>query len=184
MQEVHSAFLPQGCDHLRDKLGDHQSPTTPAFKSLKAFFIYGCLYEFWWSLSGPCPESSVWLRAAHRSKTSTEQSQEVDSVSPEETDPKPSQPEPSRTPELDVRLSEEGEQMQNACKELLSEKHAGLQNAQRTVAEVQETLAEMIRQHQKSQLCKSTANGPDKNEPEQEGQSLSHPQNQCKEEKK
>uniref|UniRef100_A0A4W2F2I7 Gem-associated protein 5 n=1 Tax=Bos indicus x Bos taurus TaxID=30522 RepID=A0A4W2F2I7_BOBOX len=183
MQEVHSAFLPQGCDHLRDKLGDHQSPTTPAFKSLKAFFIYGCLYEFWWSLSGPCPESSVWLRAAHRSKTSTEQSQEVDSVSPEETDPKPSQPEPSRTPELDVRLSEEGEQMQNACKELLSEKHAGLQNAQRTVAEVQETLAEMIRQHQKSQLCKSTANGPDKNEPEQEGQSLSHPQNQCKEEK-
>uniref|UniRef100_A0A4W2IBX6 Gem-associated protein 5 n=1 Tax=Bos indicus x Bos taurus TaxID=30522 RepID=A0A4W2IBX6_BOBOX len=183
MQEVHSAFLPQGCDHLRDKLGDHQSPTTPAFKSLKAFFIYGCLYEFWWSLSGPCPESSVWLRAAHRSKTSTEQSQEVDSVSPEETDPKPSQPEPSRTPELDVRLSEEGEQMQNACKELLSEKHAGLQSAQRTVAEVQETLAEMIRQHQKSQLCKSTANGPDKNEPEQEGQSLSHPQNQCKEEK-
>uniref|UniRef100_A0A8B9XED3 Gem-associated protein 5 n=1 Tax=Bos mutus grunniens TaxID=30521 RepID=A0A8B9XED3_BOSMU len=183
MQEVHSAFLLQGCDHLRDKLGDHQSPTTPAFKSLKAFFIYGCLYEFWWSLSGPCPESSVWLRAAHRSKTSTEQSQEVDSVSPEETDPKPSQPEPSRTPELDVRLSEEGEQMQNACKELLSEKHAGLQNAQRTVAEVQETLAEMIRQHQKSQLCKSTANGPDKNEPEQEGQSLSHPQNQCKEEK-
>lgn len=38
MQEVHSAFLPQGCDHLRGKLGDHQSPTTPAFKSLKAFF--------------------------------------------------------------------------------------------------------------------------------------------------
>ncbi|XP_006076052.4 gem-associated protein 5 isoform X3 [Bubalus kerabau] len=183
MQEVHSAFLPQGCDHLRDKLGDHQSPTIPAFKSLKAFFIYGRLYEFWWSLSGPCPESSVWLRATHRSKTSTGQSQEVDSVSPEETDPKASQPEPSRTPELDVRLTEEGEQMQNACKELLSEKHAGLQNAQRTVAEVQETLAEMIRQHQKTQLCKSTANGPDKNEPEQEGESLSHPQNQCKEEK-
>ncbi|XP_061007793.1 gem-associated protein 5 isoform X1 [Dama dama] len=183
MQEVHSAFLPQGCDHLRDKLGDHQSPTTPAFKSLKAFFIYGRLYEFWWSLSGPCPESSVWVRAAHGSKTSAEQSQEVDSVSPEETDPKAPQPEPSRTPELDVRLTEEGEQMQNACKELLSEKHAGLQNAQRTVAEVQETLAEMIRQHQKSQLCKSTANGPDKNEPEQEEESLSHPQNQCKEEK-
>ncbi|XP_020761306.2 gem-associated protein 5 isoform X1 [Odocoileus virginianus] len=183
MQEVHSAFLPQGCDHLRDKLGDHQSPTTPAFKSLKAFFIYGRLYEFWWSLSGPCPESSVWVRAAHRSKTSAEQSQEVDSVSPEETDPKAPQPEPSRTPELDVRLTEEGEQMQNACKELLSEKHAGLQNAQRTVAEVQETLAEMIRQHQKSQLCQSTANGPDKNEPEQEEESLCHPQKQCKEEK-
>lgn len=37
------------------------------------------------------PESSVWVRAAHRSKTSTEQSQEVDRVSPEETDPKASQ---------------------------------------------------------------------------------------------
>ncbi|CAI9170742.1 unnamed protein product [Rangifer tarandus platyrhynchus] len=183
MQEVHSAFLPQGCDHLRDKLGDHQSPTTPAFKSLKAFFIYGRLYEFWWSLSGPCPESSVWVRAAHRSKTSAEQSQEVDSGSPEETDPQAPQPEPSRTPELDVRLTEEGEQMQNACKELLSEKHAGLQNAQRTVAEVQETLAEMIRQHQKSQLCQSTANGPGENEPEQEEEPLSGPQKQCKEEK-
>lgn len=168
-----------GCDHLRDKLGDHQSPTTPAFKSLEAFFIYGRLYEFWWSLSGPCPESSVWVRAAHRRTTSVEQSQQLDNVSPEETDPKASQPEPSRTLELDVRLTEEGEQMLNACKELFSEEHAGLQNAQRTIAEVQETLAEMIRLHQKSQLCKSTANGPDKNEPEQEAeQSLSSPQNQ------
>ncbi|XP_032481446.1 gem-associated protein 5 isoform X2 [Phocoena sinus] len=184
MQEVHSAFLPEGCDHLRDKLGDHQSPTTPAFKSLEAFFIYGRLYEFWWSLSGPCPESSVWVRAAHRRTTSVEQSQQLDKVSPEETDPKASQPEPSRTLELDVRLTEEGKQMLNACKELFSEEHAGLQNAQRTIAEVQETLAEMIRLHQKSQLCKSTANGPDKNEPEQEAeQSLSSPQNQCKEEK-
>lgn len=68
--------------------------------------------------------------------------------------------------------------MQNACKELLSEKHAGLQNAQRTVAEVQETLAEMIRQHQKSQLCQSTANGPGENEPEQEEEPLSGPQKQ------
>lgn len=67
--------------------------------------------------------------------------------------------------------------MLNACKELFSEKHACLQNSQRTVAEVQETLAEMIRQHQKSQLCKSTVNGPDKDDPEQEaGQSLSSSQ--------
>lgn len=65
------------------------------------------------------------------------------------------------------------------CKELFSEKHASLQNSQRTVAEVQETLAEMIRQHQKSQVCKSTANGPDKNESEQAAeQSLSSPQNE------
>ncbi|XP_010968331.1 gem-associated protein 5 isoform X1 [Camelus bactrianus] len=184
MQEVHSAFLPEGCDHLRDKLGDHQSPTTPAFKSLEAFFIYGRLYEFWWSLSGPCPESSIWVRAAHRRMTSVEQSQQLNNVSPEETEPKASQPEPSRPPELDVRLTEEGEQILRACKELFSEEHASLQNSQRTVAEVQETLADMIRQHQKRQLCKPTADGPAKNEPEQEAeQSLSGSQHQCKEEK-
>uniref|UniRef100_A0A452T6V0 Gem nuclear organelle associated protein 5 n=1 Tax=Ursus maritimus TaxID=29073 RepID=A0A452T6V0_URSMA len=117
-----------GCDHLRDKLGEHQSPTTPAFKSLEAFFIYGHLYEFWWSLSRPCPKSK------------------------------------------------QSEQMLITCKELFSEKHASLQNSQRTVAEVQETLAEMIRQHQKSQVCKSSTNGPDKNESEQVAeQSLSSP---------
>ncbi|KAK2494064.1 hypothetical protein MC885_020609 [Smutsia gigantea] len=183
MQEVYSAFLPEGCDHLKDKLGD-QSPTTPAFKSLEAFFIYGHLYEFWWSLSRPCPESSVWVKAAHRKMTSIEQSRQLDNASPEENDTKASQPEPSRPVELDVRLTEESERILNACKELFSEKHASLQNSQRTVAEVQETLAEMIREHQRSQLCKSTANGLDKNEPEQEAeQSLSSPQSQCKEEK-
>lgn len=172
-------FLLLGCDHLRDRLSDQESPTTPAFKSLEAFFIYGRLYEFWWSLSRPCPESSIWIRAVHRRTTSVEQSQQVDNVSPEETDPKASQPEPSKTPEPDVTLTEEGEQMLNTCKELISEKHASLQNSQRTIAEVQETLAEMIRQHQKSQLCKSTASGPDKNEPEQEAEeSLSSPQSQ------
>jgi len=45
-------------------------------------------------------------------------------------------------------------------------------------------LAEMIRQHQKSQVCKSTTNGPDKNESEQVAeQSLSSPPSECKEEK-
>uniref|UniRef100_A0A8C0LD63 Gem nuclear organelle associated protein 5 n=1 Tax=Canis lupus dingo TaxID=286419 RepID=A0A8C0LD63_CANLU len=137
MQEVHSAFLPEGCGHLRDKLGEHQSPTIPAFKSLEAFFIYGHLYEFWWSLSRPSPKSNV-------------------------------------------RLTEASKQILITCKELFSEKHASLQNSQRTVAEVQETLAEMIRQHQKSQVCKSTTNGPDENESEQVAeQSLSSPQREC-----
>lgn len=180
-KEMHNSkplILLPGCDHLKDKLGA-QCPTTPAFKSLEAFFIYGHLYEFWWSLSRPCPKSSFWVKATHRKTTSIEQSQQLDNASPEENDIKASQPEPNRPVELDVRLTEESEQILNACKELFSEKHASLQNSQRTVAEVQETLAEMIRQHQRSQLCKSTANGPDKNEPEQEAeQSLSSPQSQ------
>ncbi|XP_014685583.3 gem-associated protein 5 isoform X2 [Equus asinus] len=183
MQEVHAAFLPEGCDPLRDKLSDCQSAATPAFKSLEAFFIYGRLYEFWWSLSRPCPKPSVWVRAADGRMASVEQSQQLADANPKETDPK-AQAEPSRPPAPDVELTEENEQILNACKELFSEKHASFQNAQRTVAEVQETLAELIRQHQKSQLGKSTANGPDKNEPGQEAeQSLSSPQSQCKEEK-
>lgn len=184
MQEVYSAFLPEGCDHLRDKLsGDLQSPAIPAFQSLEAFFLYGRLYEFWWSLSRPRPDSSVSVRTAHRT-ASTEQSQQLDDASSEGSDLPASEPEPSRPPEPDRRLTEESEQMLNACKELFSEKHACLQNSERIVAEVQETLAEMIRQHQKSQFCKPTVNGPEKNDPEQEAeQSLASPQSQCKEEK-
>ncbi|XP_004485370.2 gem-associated protein 5 isoform X2 [Dasypus novemcinctus] len=182
MQEVFSVFLPEGCDHLRSKLGEHQSPGTPALKSLEAFFIYGRLYEFWWSLSRPCPESSVWVRVDHRRENCVEQSQNLDDASPKESDPEASQSEPSEPGNL--RLKEDSERMLNACNELFSEKHASLQNSQRTIAEVQDTLAEMIRQHQKSQLCKSTVNGPDRSEPEQEAEkSLASPQSQFKEEK-
>lgn len=190
MQEVYSVFLPDGCDYLRDKLGDLHSPTTAAFRSLEAFFLYGCLYDIWWALSRPCPHSSIWVRACHRRMPSVEQSQEEENASAEKTDPEaaseaePSKPPQLEPPQLDLKLSEESEQVLSACKELFSEKHASLQNSQRTVAEVQETLAEMIRQNQKSQLCKSTTNGPDKDEPEQEAEpSPSSPQSQCKEEK-
>ncbi|XP_042637665.1 gem-associated protein 5 [Orycteropus afer afer] len=180
MQEIYSAFLPNGCDHLRKKLGD---PGIPAFTSLEAFFIYGRLYEFWWSLSRPYPESSGWVNIDHRKKT-VEHSQQLNDASPKEADPVAScQPELSRPPELDLRLTEQSEQVLSACKELFSERHASLQNSQRTVAEVQETLAEMIRQHQKSQLCKSTVNGPDLSEAEQEAErSLVGPQSQCSKE--
>lgn len=151
----------------------------PALKSLEAFFTYGRLYEFWWSLSQPRPESRVWVRVAHRRTSSAEHHQPPGDAGPEAGGPPASRPEPSRPPELDMGLTEEGERVLSACKELFSETHASLQNSRRTVAEVQETLAEMIRQHQKSQLCKSTANGPDKNDPEQEAdRSLSRPQSQ------
>ena len=58
-----------------------------------------------------------------------EQSQQIDSASPEETDPNISQPKPSGPPELDLSLTEESEQMLITCKELFSEKHASLQNS-------------------------------------------------------
>ncbi|ELV12308.1 Gem-associated protein 5 [Tupaia chinensis] len=178
MQEVFSAFLPDGPDQLRDKLDDHQSAITPAFSSLEAFFLYGRLYEFWWSLSRPCPRAGVWVEASLRT-SSIEQSQQSDSGGAEAPDPEASPSEPSGPSELDSGLTGESERMLSMCKVLLSEQHASLQNSERTVAEVQETLAEMIRQHQKSQLCKSTTNGPEKREPEQEvEQAPSGPQGQ------
>ncbi|XP_008070938.1 gem-associated protein 5 isoform X2 [Carlito syrichta] len=189
MQEVCSALLPDGCDHLRDRLGDRQSPATAAFKSLEAFFLYGRLYEFWWSLSRPCPKSSsVGMRPGHRRTPSAERSQQLGSASTEDagsTEPMTaSQPEPSSPPGQDPRHPGEHGPMLGACQKLLSEKHAGLQHSRRTVTEVQETLAEMILQHQQSQLCSSTANGASESGPEQEAERpLSGPRNQCKEEK-
>lgn len=148
-----------GCDHLRDKLGD-LSPTIAAFKSLEAFCIYGQLYEVWWSLCRPGPESSVWVWSAE-STVSDKQSKPEDSASAEDVE---------QPPDPGLRLSAESERLLSTCKELFSERHASLQTSQRTVAEVQETLAEMIRQHQKSQLCKTTANGPNRDEPSQEAE--------------
>ncbi|XP_005350354.1 gem-associated protein 5 [Microtus ochrogaster] len=174
MQEIYSTFLPSGCDYLRDKLGD-LSLTTAAFKSLEAFFIYGQLYEVWWSLCGPGPESSIWVKSTEP----VEQREPEDSASAEDTEPgaAAAQPQSSLPSGPGLRLSGESERLLSACRKLFSERHASLQASQRTVAEVQETLAEMIRQHQKSQLCKATANGPSRDDPGQEAeQAPSRPQ--------
>ncbi|XP_075397994.1 gem-associated protein 5 isoform X3 [Tenrec ecaudatus] len=182
MQELCSAFLPDGCDHLREKLGDPHSPGMAAFTSLEAFLAYGRLYEFWWSLSRPCSKPSVWVSAAHSRKV-VEHSLPVDDASPEEAQPEAScQPELSQPLALGSRLLQESERVPATCRELISDQRASLQSSQRTVAEVQETLAEMIRQHQKSQLCKPTVNGPDSSEPAQEAENpVCSPRGQSKE---
>lgn len=115
------AFLPDGCDYLRDRLGDSKSPAIPAFKSLEDFFIYEHLYEIWWSLSPrPCTESSDWVRVGHGRILSIEL---LNSVRSKETDPEAtSQPKPCRSAGL--RFTEESKQVLSACKELFSEKHA------------------------------------------------------------
>ncbi|CAH6786315.1 Gemin5 [Phodopus roborovskii] len=181
MQEIYSAFLPGGCDHLRDKLGD-LSLATAAFKSLEAFFIYGQLYEVWWSLCGTVPESSVWVK----NTVSAEQREPEDRASAKDTEPEAiAEPQASQAPAPGLRLSAESEHLLSACRELFSERHASLQTSQRTVAEVQETLAEMIRQHQKTQLCKATANGSNRDDPSQEAeQAPSQPESLSREERK
>lgn len=179
MQEIYSAFLPSGCDYLRDKLGD-LSLTTAAFKSLEAFFIYGQLYEVWWLLCGPGPESSIWVK----STVPAEQREPEDSASAEDTEPVAAAAQPQSSPPSGpgLRLSGESERLLSACRKLFSERHASLQASQRTVAEVQETLAEMIHQHQKSQLCKATANGPSRDDPGQEAEQAPSPPQSPREE--
>lgn len=158
-----------GCDHLRDKLGDHESLAAPAFRSLEAFFMYGRLYEIWWSVSGPCSKPSVWVRAAHGNTVPTARSQQENGASTEETGSEAAcLPEPGSPPGLSIGLSRESEHVLSACQKLLSETHASLQNAQRTVAQVQESLAEMIQQHRKSLLSKPMASALRNNEPDQE----------------
>ncbi|XP_023568964.1 gem-associated protein 5 isoform X2 [Octodon degus] len=169
MQGVCSAFLPDGCGHLRDKLGDHQSSAAAALRSVEAFCMYGRLYEVWWSLSGPGSEPSIWVRAEHQKTLAAGQSQQVDRDKASAEEMRCGATEPSE------RLSEESMRVLSTCQGLFSEPHASLQNAQRTAARVQETLAEMIHQHQKSLLCTSTASGPSKSEPEQE----TGPESQC-----
>lgn len=101
---------------------------------------------------------AAWSRAAHRTASVDHRQQLGDA---EETDPQA----PARAKQASrtgPETHEEREQMLNAYQELCTETHTSLQNSQRTVAEVQETSAEIIRQHQKSQPYKPTANGPDK----------------------
>lgn len=119
-----------------------------------------------------------------KSTVPAEQREPDDSASDKDTEPgAAAQPQSSQPPGAGLRLSGESERLLSACRELFSERHASLQSSQRTVAEVQETLAEMIRQHQKSQLCKATANGPNRDDPGQEAeQAASQPQSPSREE--
>lgn len=77
---------------------------------------------------------------------------------PQDTEPlaPPLEPVPQAAP----RGSEGMGQVLSASLDLLSEPYAQLQEAQRTVTDVQETLAHLIRQHQKSQLCLEQDTGP------------------------
>lgn len=112
-----------------------------------------------------------------KSTVPAEQREPEDSASVEDTEPAAAAAQPRSSPPSGPGLSRESERLLSACRELFSERHASLQASQKTVAEVQETLAEMIHQHQKSQLCKATANGPSRDDPGQEAeQAPSRPQ--------
>ncbi|KAM7161684.1 gem-associated protein 5 [Macrochelys suwanniensis] len=170
MQGICNLLLPRGCGHLRHNLDSTNTRSMAAYRSLEGFVAYGLLYDLWWNLpkdllvsvpavldSVPCPGE----------QTAVDQSYLTAAFSPEETANQtaaemegnlPSADHNSRTESnTTASLSDSGERQLklNGYKMLLSEVHAALQNTQKDVSEVQQTLADMIRQHQRSNLQES-----------------------------
>ncbi|XP_041338012.1 gem-associated protein 5 isoform X4 [Pyrgilauda ruficollis] len=160
MQEICSIILPEGCDDLRDKLDSTNSQSMDACRSLEGFVAYRLLYDLWWNP----PKESLGLQKAvlgPSEQTALEKSCVSGDPSPEETVQtaaemgenlcsttqvsKGETQSDSRTDSADVA---DRQSKLKGCQVLLSEEMAALQNTQRDIAEVQETLAEMIRQHQ------------------------------------
>ncbi|NXO29148.1 GEMI5 protein, partial [Cisticola juncidis] len=164
MQELCSLILPGGCDDLRDKLDSTNSESMDACRSLEAFVAYRLLYDLWWNL----PKDSLGLQKAVLGPVSCPSEQAAlekscisGDPSPEETVqtaaemgeilcsttevPQCETQNDSRTDSVDLI---DKQSKLKGCQVLLSEEMAALQNTQRDIAEVQETLAEMIRQHQ------------------------------------
>ncbi|XP_032929333.1 gem-associated protein 5-like isoform X3 [Catharus ustulatus] len=160
MQELCSIVLPEGCDDLRDKLDSTNSQSMDACRSLEGFVAYRLLYDLWWNP----PKDCLGLQKAvlcPSEQTALEKSCISGDPSPDETVqtaaemgenlcsttevPKCETQSDSRTDCVDVV---DRQSKLKGCQVLLSEEMAALQNTQRDIAEVQETLAEMIRQHQ------------------------------------
>uniref|UniRef100_A0A8C3S157 Gem-associated protein 5 n=1 Tax=Chelydra serpentina TaxID=8475 RepID=A0A8C3S157_CHESE len=129
MQGICNLLLPRGCGHLRDNLDSTNTRSMAAYRSLEGFVAYGLLYDLWWNLPKDLLVSLPAV-ADHNSRTESNTT---------------------------ASLSDSGERQLklNGYKMLLSEVHAALQNTQKDVSEVQQTLADMIRQHQRSNLQES-----------------------------
>ncbi|NWV64344.1 GEMI5 protein, partial [Malurus elegans] len=172
MQEICSIILPEGCDDLRNKLDSTDSQSMDACKSLEGFVAYRLLYELWWNplkdslglqKAVLCPSEQT---ALEKNCVSGDSSAEETVQTAAEMDenlcnttevPKCETQSDSRTDS--VSLVDRQSKLKG-CKVLLSEEMAALQNTQRDIAEVQETLAEMIRQHQQQRNnCQENTNG-------------------------
>ncbi|NWT54853.1 GEMI5 protein, partial [Erythrocercus mccallii] len=168
MQEICSIILPEGCDDLKDKLDSTNSQSMDACRSLEGFVAYRLLYDLWWNP----PKDSLGLQKAvlgpvpcPSEQTALEESCISGDSSPEESVqtaaemgdnlcsttevPKCETQSDPRTDSVDLV---DRQSKLKGCQVLLSEEMAALQNTQRDIAEVQETLAEMIRQHQQQRI--------------------------------
>lgn len=136
-----------------------------AGRSLEGFVAYGLLYDLWWN---PPKESLVLQKAVvdpvlHPSEQTAVEKSYISGQSSSEETPDQTAVEMDENlcntnevcgceTESDLRSSSlnlvDSQPKLNGCKVLLSEEIAALQNTQRDIAEVQQILADMIRQHQ------------------------------------
>ncbi|NWW82256.1 GEMI5 protein, partial [Climacteris rufus] len=164
MQEICRIVLPEGCDDLRQKLDSTNSESMDACRSLEGFVAYRLLYELWWNP----PKDPLDLQKAAldpvlcpSEQTALEKSCISGDSSPEETVQSAAEMgenlcNTTEVPKCETQSDSGIESVDlvdrqsklKGCRVLLSEEMAALQNTQRDIAEVQETLAEMIRQHQ------------------------------------
>ncbi|XP_019361637.1 PREDICTED: gem-associated protein 5 isoform X2 [Gavialis gangeticus] len=163
LQEICSLLLPKGCDDLRHKLDSTSSRSMAAHKSLEGFLAYGQLYDLWWNLPTDSPVSKQMVPESV-SCPSEQAAPEQNAVSgifaegmaPELEEHPPSIPASCPGPcAADLGDPTERQLKVNRCKVLLSEEIAALQNTQKDIAKIQETLADMIHQHQRNSLQES-----------------------------
>ncbi|NXC00072.1 GEMI5 protein, partial [Orthonyx spaldingii] len=163
MQEICSIILPEGCDDLRHKLDSTNSQSMDACRSLEGFVAYRLLYDLWWNppkgclglqkaVLGPvlCPSEQTALENCISGAPSPEETVQSAAEMGENLCSSTEVPEceaQSNSGADSVDLVDRQSKLKG-CQVLLSEEMAALQNTQRDIAEVQETLAEMIRQHQ------------------------------------
>ncbi|CAM5132176.1 unnamed protein product [Eretmochelys imbricata] len=202
MQEICNLLLPKGCDHLRDNLDSTNTQSMAAYRSLEGFVAYGLLYDLWWNLpkdslvseqavldSVPCPSEQTAVDQSHLTPVSSPE--EIANQTAAELEGNlPSADHNSRTESNTTASLSDLEERQlklNGYKMLLSEVHAALQSTQKDVSEVQQTLADMIRQHQRNNLQESVKDGAQESKmhvsSEIESDRLVSPssQSQCKE---
>lgn len=135
-----------------------------ACRSLEGFVAYGQLYDLWWKAPRDslvlekasldpvlcpseqiAPEKSCILGQLSSEETPDQTAAEMDENLCNTTEVPRCETESGST--CSVSLVDRHSKL-NGCKVLLSEEFAALQNTQRDIAEVQQILADMIRQHQ------------------------------------
>lgn len=136
-----------------------------ACRSLEGFVAYGLLYDLWWNPPKDslvlqkagldpvlCPSEQTALEKSYVSgQSSSEETRDQTAVQMDENLSNTTEAHRCET-ENDSRTSSvhlvDRQSKLRGCKVLLSEEIAALQNTQRDIAEVQQILADMIRQHQ------------------------------------